>query len=148
MLGKALRIAGIIICSALIASCNIVSRWQKQEITITAIDDKMPGKTRCLLKNEEGVWKVMPNTKALILRDENALEVQCLNTTQVGKELVQTNFDKGDLVFGLLFFCVMCPLEMYYNTWYWYAPFVTVLMKDKKDMEFIDPLLQPGNSKK
>ena len=46
MLGKALRIAGIIICSALIASCNIVSRWQKQEITITAIDDKLPGKTR------------------------------------------------------------------------------------------------------
>ena len=86
MLGKALRIAGIIICSALIASCNIVSRWQKQEITITAIDDKLPGKTRCLLKNEEGVWKVMPNTKALILRDENALEVQCVNTTQFGKE--------------------------------------------------------------
>ena len=62
--------------------------------------------------------------------------------------LVPTNFDKGDLVFGLLFFCVMCPLEMYYNTWYWYAPFVTVLMKDRRDMEFIDPLLQPGNSKK
>jgi len=139
---------GLVIYSSLITNCSFVSRGQKQEITIAPINDKMPEKTRCVLKNEEGVWKVIPNTKALILRDENDLEVQCVNTLQIGKEYLPTNFDKGELIFNLLLFCVMCPLDLYYNNWYWYAPFVTVLMKDKKDMEFIDPLLQPSNSKK
>jgi len=148
MLVKALSMTGWMICIFLLTGCNFASRWQKQAITIAVINDKMPEKTRCVLKNEEGVWKVIPNTKALILRDENDLEVQCVNTLQIGKEYLPTNLDKGEVIFNLLLFCVMCPLDIYYNTWYWYAPFATVLMKDKKEIEFIDPLLQPNNNKK
>ncbi len=137
-------IIALVICAGLLAGCGFFSKWQKQEITVAAINDRMPDKTRCLLKNEEGMWKVMPNTKAQILRDENALEIQCVNPLQAGRVYLPTNFDKGGLAFDLLFMCALCPLDIYYNAWFWYAPFVTVLMKDKNDMEFIDPSLYPS----
>ncbi len=136
------RLAGLV-CLCQLTGCGLYQYGQKQEITVTTINDKMIEKTRCLLNNEEGLWKVKPNTLAMIHRDGNDLEVQCINAKQTGNTHVPTELNADILLLDLLGFCVGCPVDGYFNTWFKYAPLVTVLMKDRKETDFINPMLQP-----
>ena len=131
------------VCLCQLTACGLYQYGQKQEITVATINDRMPEHTRCLLRNEEGLWKVKPNTLAMIHRDGNDLEVQCINANQSGNTQVQTEFNADILILDLLGFCVGCPVDGYFNTWFKYPPIVTVLMKERKENDFINPLLQP-----
>ena len=113
----------------------------KQQISIATINDKFPQKTRCILKNEEGLWKLMPSTNAIIRRDGNVMDIQCVNALQTGENYVNYELDAGVLALDV-FTIIGIFVDSYHNSFYEYPPFVTVLMKDKKDFEYIDLQLQ------
>jgi hypothetical protein len=113
----------------------------KQQISIATINDKFPQKTRCILKNEEGLWKLMPSTNAIIRRDGNVMDIQCVNALQTGENYVNSELDAGVLALDV-FTIIGIFVDSYHNSFHEYPPFVTVLMKDKKDFEYIDSQLQ------
>jgi hypothetical protein len=140
MIGKVV----LSLCMILLSNCANILNTDKQLITVVSIGDKSPEKTRCVLKNEEGLWKVIPMTSAIIHRDGNVLYVQCVNALQTGENYVQYEFNEGALALDL-FTLIGVAIDAYKNAFFSYPPFVTVLMKDKKDVEFVEPLLQRGS---
>ena len=140
MIGK----VGLSMCMVMLSSCASILNTNKQLVSVVTIGDKFPEKTRCVLKNEEGLWKVIPTTTAIINRDGNVLYVQCVNALQTGENYVQSNFNEGALALDL-FTLIGVAVDAYNNAFFAYPPFITVLMKDKKDVEFVDPLLQRGS---
>ena len=145
MLVRIIRIMVLSLWAGWLVGCGWLLHGPKQEISIATINDKMPEKTRCVLQNEEGLWKVMPTTFTIIKRDGNPLAVQCVNTAQTGENYVAAVFKEGTLALdGINLVAIL--VDAYYNCFYEYPPFVTVMMKDKKTIEFIDPLLQRGNA--
>ena len=140
-----MKIIGLLLIASLLFGCGMIMHGQKQEISIATINDKSPEKTRCVLKNEEGLWKVMPTTFTIIKRDGNTLGVQCVNAMQTGENHVAPFFNEGTLALDNINILAIA-IDAYYNTFFSYPPFVTVLMKDKRDVEFIDPLLQRGHT--
>jgi hypothetical protein len=141
---KMMGIGGLSLCMAILSSCASILNTNKQLINVVTIGDKFPEKTRCVLKNEEGLWKVIPMTSAIIHRDGNILYVQCVNALQTGENYVPSEFNEGALALDL-FTLIGVAVDAYSNAFFAYPPFITVLMKDKKDVEFVDPLLQRGS---
>lgn len=88
----------------------------------------------------------MPATNAIIDRGGKVLYIQCVNTLQTGENQVAPTLDEGIVALDL-FTMIGVAVDAYYKTFYAYPPFVTVLMKDKMDVEFINPSLQRGNGK-
>jgi hypothetical protein len=140
MMGK----VGLSLCMILLSSCANILNTDKQSITVVPVGDKFPEKTRCVLKNEEGLWKAIPMTTAIIHRDGNVLYVQCVNALQTGENYVQSEFNEGALALDL-FTLIGVAIDAYKNAFFSYPPYVTLLMKDKKDVEFIEPQLQRGS---
>ena len=83
----------------------------------------------------------MPSTNAIIRRDGNVMDIQCVNLLQTGENYVQAEFNEGVLALDI-FTVIGIFVDGHYNSIFEYPPFVTVLMKDKKEMDFVNPLLQ------
>lgn len=142
---RVVKIVGLSLITSYLIGCGWILNGRKQEISITTINDKSPEKTRCVLKNEEGLWKVMPTAYTIIKRDGNILDVQCVNAVQTGENQVAPFFNEGILALDNINI-IAIAIDAYYNTFFSYPPFITVLMKDKKSVDFIDPLLQRGQT--
>jgi hypothetical protein len=117
----------------LLSSCASMFQGSHQNLTVATINDKMPDKTRCNIKNEEGVWTAAPNSAVNIHRDGNNMEIQCENEVQSGINHVDPEFDGAYLGLDLLLdLCIIsCIVDGVSNSFYEYPSFITVPMKEK-----------------
>ena len=122
----------LLLCTTVLSGCASMFQGSDQNITISAINDKNIDKTRCNIKNEEGLWTVVPNAAVSIHRDGNDMEITCDNGIQTGTTHVEPNFSGGYLGLNLLLdLCtISCVVDGANNAFYQYPPFINVQMND------------------
>jgi hypothetical protein len=123
----------LLIAITTLTGCASMQQGSTQNITIATINDKNIDKTRCNIKNEEGVWTAAPNAAVSIHRDGNSMEIQCENDLQTGINHIEPSFSGGYVFLDLLWdICtISCVVDGVNNAFYDYPLAATVAMKDK-----------------
>ncbi len=127
------KMAWIIFSALMLSGCAKLFEGSSQNITIAAMNDTLPDKTRCNMVNEEGSWATVPGVATSIHKDGNNLDVNCDNDDQAGEAHVEPKFQGAYLGLDLLVdLCIIsCWVDGISNSFYEYPAFVPVQMKTK-----------------
>jgi len=116
--------------------CATVYESSHQNITISTYSDSTPDKTQCVLKNEEGEWRVIANNLNAIHRDGNTMNVDCENESQRGHTTIDPHFQFEyvllDLLWDACLLTASCIIDGVHNAYYEYPYYVHVEMKEKQ----------------
>lgn len=121
------------ITSTLITGCYNIDRRSNQNFQISTNNDVGQVKTKCSIRNEEGQWTATANELIRIHRDDNAVNIECQNDTQIGSTQIKPYFNHKYIVNDLMsdLCTVSCVIDAYNDAFYQYMPFVSVEMKAK-----------------
>ncbi len=112
--------------------CATIVEGPFQDFEVITTKDDHPENTVCILTNEEGAWRTLANKKHSIHRDENELNVECKNPSQIGNGKIKPAFQYEYLVFDLLidlcFVVLSCVIDGATNAFFEYPPYIKIEM--------------------
>lgn len=122
----------LLITITTLTGCASMSHGSHQNVTISPVNTSLITGT-CALRNEEGAWTAKPNGSTRISRDGNAMTVECVNDSELGKTIVEPEFYGSYLGLDLLIdLCIIsCVVDGANNAFYSYPEFITVPMERK-----------------
>jgi len=111
--------------------CATVYHGSHQDLRITTSSNKQVFDTSCTVNNEEGQWVASVDKNFKIHRDGTLLNIECKNSSQIGKASFKPKFETYFLMVDLLLdLCVVsCWVDGLNNSWYKYPGYVIVEMK-------------------
>ncbi len=127
---------GVVLLS--FTGCATVFDGRHQDFTVATYSDNTPKTTQCVLKNEEGEWRVLANTPVSIHRDGNTMKIQCDNEEQTGSTQISPRFRVEYLILDIVWdACILtasCIIDGITNAFYEYPESTSVDMKTKQQI--------------